>query len=1603
IIFVISVVAVVNINAAIIPSTDRWTTTDRLMKSAEQIDSTTESQIVNSEIPEILTTRNNLDTVPVDLFNPDSKQFPNQEPRPTEIDYSNVNYPDVPKYSEELPQNLVYWRDIDFDSPVLTSFNKYDNWLVKSDGAIEFIVRFDDISYFTDDSELSIFLTQKGCTVLQTNPSFHAILIKIPVSGSISDLLQEVEAFPEVRYAEPNSYMKAAYIPNDPYWSDQWGPQIIEADDAWDTQDGDIDILVAIIDTGIDYDHEDLANYVPGGYDFINDDNDPMDDEGHGTHCAGTVAATINNGIGIAGVANVSIAAVKGLDEFGYGSDFSLASSVYWAVDELDADILSNSWGGFSYSETIHEAFIYAHSMGKISFAAAGNLPVMDPFYPAGLDEVIAVTATNALDEYAGWAGYGDWVELCAPGEDIISTIPDNEYGYGGGTSMSTPHVAGVAALAWSEFPGMTNEELRTYLQLTAEDLGAPGFDIYTGFGRVSAKRAVEGLPPHDLKAMVQIDPEVSAPGIPVDITAIAMNVGTTDEYDVVIHLEMDGTEIWSDTIPYLAANGGFYSYIYQWTPGAIGSYEFTCYVESVPGETDIDNNMQYRFAQVINGLQAEAGDYIDFKLADYDDYLLNWFNYTYTSDVYDYMIDVVSEPAELVEIYQTINTLTGEIIESSEPAQIGLYYTMQRDPLTFYPGATFNWWSATGTVIGETTYLYKDQVRDVWIVEVFGGNAITYYDKEYGVWLYYYNYGAPEMGYIIDTNIIPDIKYPHELKAILAAPNILNLGDSALIEATVKNIGLNDEYDVDLQLWVEDTLVANYIYPVLPVDASETLYHLWEPTVEGIYNIIAYVVPVPNEQIIENNEDSKLVLVAPVASVAILQDVNPWGLTSTMDILQMYGRTYAIITSNMFGTVDLSVYEKVIISSDQTQNFYDVLDMYLWWLEDYVANGGTLEIHAADSGWNYGIWSGPLPGGSEFVQLYAENVDIIDPIHPLVNDPWYITDEELDWWSSSTHGYLENIGEAQVILADGSNPVCIEQWFGSGRIIISTQTLEWGYYFGYSPILENFVLYFPEIPTWDYDIIVDLDSPSSLLPGMDTILTGYVYNTGPEDAYNVELQLWIDGVLVAGSIYPTLAAGDIGMLYYPWLPPGEGTYEITVYTIPLEGDPDLENNIMTKQVVVGLPIIDFELGDFITIFATEDDYMAFEFIYVEYITPTNVFMETGYGGWIIVDTVTRIVLDSNMGWVDAYYLGQIETDIDVGDTINWFYVTGEVIGTEYYNWYGCILETWVVYLHDWDQYLLFHKETGVWLAYYYSYPDGIYLYMQDTSMIEWVLPEHELSLVGLEMPWLLEPGEKGTISVAVSNNGLSDETNVEIQIWCGQVLETTLIIPFIASLTVETTTYEWTAPSVENTYEILVYVVPVPGENYLYDNYAWDWPIVNRYTFVTDFESYLEGLETDGLWHLVDDSQPYGEVYSPTHSMWYGQDDTGDYDTGTANSDALTTPYILLEDAQAFTFFSWYETEEPGHFYDLKDVYIILPDGSWEMLGYVSGVMNEWVWYSFDISAYNGLLVRFAFFFDTVDNILNNFRGWYIDDIIIFGEAHVKKFHDLEAMITVP
>lgn len=364
--------------------------------------------------------------------------------------------------------------------------------------------------------------------------NIYRVRLDLNAGESLDKVLAAYRSRADVEYAELNPIISACVTPNDPNYADQWALSKIHASEAWDTCRGSSEVIVAVLDTGVDYDHPDLQGnlwtndaervglpwvddddngYVDDirGYNFVAYTNDPRDDHGHGTAITGIIAAVGNNDTDTAGVCwTVRIMPVRILGVDGEGTAADAVPAIYYAVAN-GADIISGSWGGAEASNALRDAVAYAHAEGVVVVAAAGNSGSGDPYYPAAYPEVISVAATDADDQRWYLSNYGDWVDLAAPGHAIVSlraALPGQATRTGvlsrtSGTSLAAPHVSGTCALLLAADPFLRCDELHRILTATGDPI-PPG--ICASNGRLNVYAALRAvIPPEGTVRMDRI------------------------------------------------------------------------------------------------------------------------------------------------------------------------------------------------------------------------------------------------------------------------------------------------------------------------------------------------------------------------------------------------------------------------------------------------------------------------------------------------------------------------------------------------------------------------------------------------------------------------------------------------------------------------------------------------------------------------------------------------------------------------------------------------------------------------------------------------------------------------------------------------------------------------------------------------------------------------------------------------------------------------------------------------------------------------------------------------------------------------------------------
>jgi hypothetical protein len=339
------------------------------------------------------------------------------------------------------------------------------------------------------DPSAALAFARHGARVRRQLEKLNASVIEV-APGTEETVMQSLRSNPLFREVELDHYARPAATPNDPSFSSQWHLAKIQAPAAWDITTGS-STPIAVLDSGVDTSHPDLAGRLMPGWNFVNNSSNVSDTTGHGTAVTGVIGALTNNGAGVsAGVWQNPILPLVVVDSSNYASYSNIAAAIQYATDH-GARVISLSVGGSAASSILQNAVNYAWNAGAIVVAAAMNNSSSTPFYPAACTNAIAVSASDENDNLAGFSDYGSWITLAAPGTNIVTTTSGGGYGAWQGTSLSTPVVSSVAALALAANPSLTAQALVNLMEQNADDIGSPGYDTSFGWGRVNAYRTV--------------------------------------------------------------------------------------------------------------------------------------------------------------------------------------------------------------------------------------------------------------------------------------------------------------------------------------------------------------------------------------------------------------------------------------------------------------------------------------------------------------------------------------------------------------------------------------------------------------------------------------------------------------------------------------------------------------------------------------------------------------------------------------------------------------------------------------------------------------------------------------------------------------------------------------------------------------------------------------------------------------------------------------------------------------------------------------------------------------------------------------------------------
>lgn len=375
---------------------------------------------------------------------------------------------------------------------------------VDGNGGRDYMIRF---AHAGSRAAQAQAVAELGGVLVEWLPQINVATVRFPDAPTAQRATMRLMTGRQAAAVEPDSEVLGDGVSgdgepvDDPDFVDPlhgYGQQRVQLAQALAVTHGQGAIMIAVLDSGINLTHPEFAGRIAPGYDFINKDDDPADDAGHGTSVAG-IAAMAVNGVGSVGVCPAcTILPVKVLDEEGKGTFSRVVHGILYATDR-GARIINLSLGATTDSAIMREAITYAHDRGVIIVASAGNQGSSTPYYPAAYEHVLAVGATDAADAWWPKSNFGDWVDVTAPGVAIFSAsvgATETPYADITGTSAAAPFVSGLAALILSQQPELTAEEVQALISEHASDLGQPSRDDYYGYGRIDVLRTLTAVAP---------------------------------------------------------------------------------------------------------------------------------------------------------------------------------------------------------------------------------------------------------------------------------------------------------------------------------------------------------------------------------------------------------------------------------------------------------------------------------------------------------------------------------------------------------------------------------------------------------------------------------------------------------------------------------------------------------------------------------------------------------------------------------------------------------------------------------------------------------------------------------------------------------------------------------------------------------------------------------------------------------------------------------------------------------------------------------------------------------------------------------------------------
>jgi hypothetical protein len=706
--------------------------------------------------------------------------------------------------------------------------------------------------------------------------------------------------------------------------------------------------------------------------------------------------------------------------------------------------------------------------------------------------------------------------------------------------------------------------------------------DFYDSDNEILALNSINWLAvryEHELAVTLEV-PQYIQPGESTTLNATVYNWGLNNETDVELQLFINNTLATNVTIPELV-NGTSYTLSHPWTPSDVGVYNVTAYAPPVSDENITVNNVNTRYVHVqyplINPIEGQYANYI-LKYYSSSGYLTGtgYWNLTYGRYVEPYKINVTwwqKDPYGYIYTYYMIVNTMNRYVESGIWA--GLWYPgwIETD---INIGSTIKLLYSTATVNGSRMILFGPRAVDCWEIPYLYMYPYTFwYDKASGLWIRMdtwnpYTNERIEL-ILIETNVPIGTTYEHDLGVTLDAPQHLQPGETSLLNATVYNVGLSNETDVEFQLLINNTIKRRILISNFTAGTYWTISESWIPTAEGIYNITAYATPVSGEDVTINNIATimvrvRLIEVALISSYSELMSITP--------ILDSMGVGYDIYNDNNFYlyTENLSLllkYKAVIFYNRYrwiTSNEYSAL-------ESYLSSGGNLLVTGYDCLVSDTRLASLVRSSSTGDNVGEPDLIVVDGTHPIMDGPYgsfpagyhvYGLYSDCDRAEADTARGAITVAE----LLDGYDRIIATEGL-SGKVVFwnGDGTYDWTYSSDCQAMFENTIHWF--LVRYQHELVVSLQAPKYLEPGDSATLNATVQNAGLNDETNVELQLLINGTIMKSEIIPSLQNGTSYTISYLWAPTIAGKYNITVYAPPVPNENITRNNVYSKIIPV--------------------------------------------------------------------------------------------------------------------------------------------------------------------------------------------------------------------------------------------------------------------------------------------------------------------------------------------------------------------------------------------------------------------------------------------------